>query len=32
MEKVTLFNGALECKFNKYDLYEGSTKKIIKFR
>ncbi len=24
--KITLFNGALECKFQKYNLYEGSKK------
>lgn len=24
--KVTLFNGPLECKFQKYELYEGSRK------
>lgn len=24
--KLALFNGALECKFQKYDLYEGSRK------
>ncbi len=23
-QKMTLFNGALECKFQKYELYEGS--------
>lgn len=26
-KKITLFNGALECKFMKFDLYEGSKKK-----
>jgi len=24
--KITLFNGALECKFQKYEMYEGSKK------
>jgi putative N6-adenine-specific DNA methylase len=27
--KITLFNGQLECKFQKYEIYEG-TKKIHK--
>ncbi len=25
--KITLFNGSLECKFNKYEMYRG-TKKV----
>jgi putative N6-adenine-specific DNA methylase len=25
-EKIKLFNGALECRFNKYELYRGSKK------
>jgi putative N6-adenine-specific DNA methylase len=25
-KKLTLFNGALQCKFQKYDIYEGSMK------
>ena len=28
-KKITLFNGAIECKFNKYEIYTG-TKKIHK--
>ncbi|MDB4335016.1 THUMP domain-containing protein [bacterium] len=32
VQKYSLFNGALECKYHKFDLYEGSLKKIIKFR
>ncbi|MCK5088237.1 MAG: hypothetical protein KAQ90_11980, partial [Melioribacteraceae bacterium] len=26
-KRLTLFNGALECKFHKYSLYKGSKKK-----
>jgi len=26
-KRLTLFNGALECKFHKYELYSGSKKK-----
>jgi putative N6-adenine-specific DNA methylase len=26
MKKITLFNGALECKYQKYQIYEGSLK------
>jgi len=27
-KKLTLFNGALECKFHKYELYRGTKKKF----
>jgi putative N6-adenine-specific DNA methylase len=27
-KKITLFNGSLECKFNKFELYKGSRKKV----
>ncbi len=26
--KIKVFNGALECRFNKYELYRGSKKKV----
>ncbi len=29
-KKYTLFNGALECKFHKYELYQGSRKNKYK--
>ncbi len=29
-KKHTLFNGALECKFQKYELYEGTKKTVTK--
>ena len=25
-KKITLYNGPLECKFNKYSIYKGSLK------
>ncbi len=28
-KKITLFNGQLECKFQKYELYTGSKKKVV---
>lgn len=27
-QKMTLYNGALECKFQRYSLYKGSKKKV----
>ena len=27
MKKITLYNGSLECKYQKYTIYEGSLKK-----
>ncbi len=32
LEKLKLFNGALECGFHKFNIYDGTMKKIIKFR
>ncbi len=32
LEKLSLYNGALECGFHKFNLYDGTMKKIIKFR
>ncbi len=32
LEKLTLYNGALECGFHKFNIYDGTMKKIIKFR
>ena len=32
LEKLTLFNGGLECGFHKFNIYDGTVKKIIKFR
>ncbi len=32
LEKLRLYNGALECGFQKFNLYDGTMKKIIKFR
>ncbi|TLX73234.1 class I SAM-dependent RNA methyltransferase [Labilibacter sediminis] len=32
IEKLKLFNGALECGFHKFNIYDGTMKKIIKFR
>jgi putative N6-adenine-specific DNA methylase len=29
-KKINLFNGPIECKFYKYDLYEGSKKNVNK--
>ena len=29
-QKLTLFNGPLECKFQRYDLYRGSKKSKVK--
>ena len=29
-QKITLFNGALECRFHKFELYDGSRKKAPK--
>ncbi len=32
LEKLKLYNGALECGFHKFNIYDGTMKKIIKFR
>ncbi len=32
LEKLRLYNGALECGFHKFNIYDGTMKKIIKFR
>ncbi len=32
LEKLSLYNGALQCGFHKFNLYDGTVKKIIKFR
>ena len=32
LQKLKLFNGPLECGFHKFNLYDGTVKKIIKFR
>jgi len=32
LEKLRLYNGALECGFHKFNIYDGTIKKIIKFR
>jgi len=32
IEKFKLFNGALECGYHKFNIYDGTMKKIIKFR
>ena len=29
-KKILLFNGPLECKFQKYRIYEGSLTRIIR--
>ncbi len=31
-EKLTLYNGGLQCGFWKFELFEMPSKKIIKFR
>ena len=32
LEKLRLYNGALECGYHKFNIYDGTMKKIIKFR
>jgi putative N6-adenine-specific DNA methylase len=32
LEKIRLYNGALECGYHKFNIYDGTIKKIIKFR
>ncbi|WP_044262742.1 THUMP domain-containing class I SAM-dependent RNA methyltransferase [Saccharicrinis fermentans] len=32
LQKLKLFNGGLECGFHKFNIYDGTMKKIIKFR
>ncbi len=32
LEKIRLYNGGLECGFHKFNIYDGTMKKIIKFR
>ena len=29
-KKIRLLNGELDCQFNKYDLFAGSRKQIVK--
>ncbi|WP_075590636.1 THUMP domain-containing class I SAM-dependent RNA methyltransferase [Labilibacter marinus] len=32
LEKLKLYNGGLECGYHKFNIYDGTMKKIIKFR
>ncbi len=32
LEKLRLYNGALECGYHKFNIFDGTMKKIIKFR